>query len=809
MPRLLLAVALIVWASLAGRAAPPAPPQDARPAAPATPAFDARATLDRYCVTCHNARTRTAGLALDTLDPRDVAPGAATWEKVIRKVKVGVMPPQGMPQPDDATRMALVTTLEGRLDRLAAAAPFAGAPSVHRLNRTEYANAIRDLLDLEVDTTALLPPDEQVQGFDNIGEALGFSPSLVDRYASAASQIATLAVGEGTDVTAGSVTIRAAADASQDVHVEGLPLGTVGGVVTRITLPLDGEYVLKATLFKTNLGLMRGLEFERELQFVVDGEVVFSLVVGGKESFEAMLQNQTRHAVEMESRMRVRLPLKAGVHTIGATFAQRADVLNTRRLQAMVRTTTDTSETLMGPPHVDMFTIDGPFNPTGPGDTASRRRIFTCRPTSAAEEAPCAQRIVSTLARRGYRGTQTAADVDELMRFYQDGARNGGFERGIAFAIERLLSGPKFLVRMEADRGGRQGLADVSDTELASRLSFFLWSSIPDDGLLDLAAARRLRTPAVLDAQVRRMLADPKADAFVANFAGQWLQLRNLRSAFPDSREFPDFDAQLRDAFRRETEMLVASVLREDRSVVELLTADYTFVNARLARHYRMTGVGGSQFRRVSVMDPDRRGLLGQGSILTVTSHAHRTSPVRRGKWVLENLLGSPPPPPPPNVPPLKEGSQLTVPQTMRERMEEHRRNPACASCHKAMDPIGFALEGFDAVGAGRTRDGRAPIDAEGVFVDGTAVNGPAALRAAVLRRPENFVTVVTEKLLMYGLGRPIDHRDMPTVRAIVGAAGPNYRLSALVAGVVRSIPFQKRQPVSPQPAPSSATARR
>jgi cytochrome c551/c552 len=765
----------------------------------------ARAILDQYCVTCHNNRTKTAGLTLDTMDPADVGRHPELWEKVVRKVKVGVMPPQGMPHPDEATRTLLVSTLERSLDRVAATSPFPGQPSIHRLNRAEYANAVRDVLGLEIDAAALLPPDEQIQGFDNIGEALAYSPSLLERYASAAAQIATLAVGDATDVVPGSMMFRAASDQSQDVHIEGLPLGTVGGVLTRPTLPLDGEYLIKVTLFKTNLGLMRGLEFERELQFVVDGEVVFTKVVGGKESFEAMLQNQTKHAFDLEAQMQVRVPLKAGTRVIGATFAQRSDVLNTSRLQAFDRTTTDTSETLIGPPHVDMLTVAGPFNPTGPGDTASRRRIFSCRPAAAAQEESCARQIVSTLARRGYRGTQTDADVAELMRFYREGAGEGGFDRGISFAVERLLSGPKFLVRMEVD-GRRPGtIYDITDTELASRLSFFLWSSVPDDELLDLAAGRRLRNAAVLERQVKRMLADDKASAFVTNFAGQWLQLRNLRSAFPDSREYPNFDAQLREAFQRETELFFDSIMREDRSLLDLLTADYTFVNGRLARHYGIPNVQGNQFRRITVTDESRRGLLGQGSILTVTSHANRTSPVRRGKWVLDNLLGSPPPPPPPNVPALKEKNELTRPLTMRERMEEHRRNPVCASCHRAMDPLGFALENFDATGGWRVRDGRVAIDSAGQFVDGSVVNGPAALRAAVLRRPENFVTTVTEKMLMYGLGRALDHRDLPTVRAVVRDAGANnYRFSSLVLGIVRSAPFQKRISVTP---PAASTA--
>ncbi len=810
--RRLVAGALTVWAFtmafVTPEAAGPPPPQGDVVTRDSSP----RAILDTYCVTCHNARARIGGLSLATLDPERPEAAPDTWETVVRKLKVGVMPPQGARQPDEATRNALVADLERGLDRVAGRNPYPGQPSLHRLNRAEYANAVRDLLALEIDAPSLLPPDDPVYGFDNIGEALALSPALLERYASAASQIATLAVGDAADVVPGSSVYRAAADLSQDTHNEGLPLGTVGGFLARPTLPLDGEYLIKVTLFKTNLGLMRGLEFPRDLQILVDGEPVFALTVGGKDSFEEMLQNQTAHARALEARMQVRLPLKAGTRAIGAAFAQRADVLNSRRIQAMIRTTTDTSETLIGPPHIDTLTIVGPFNPTGPGDTPSRQRVFACRPSTGAPEAEaaaCARRILSTLARRAYRGTDTPDDVEELMRFYADGRSDGGFDRGIAFAIERLLSAPKFLVRMEADTARRAGAVyNVSDVELASRLSFFLWSSIPDDELLALAGRGRLRNAAVLEQQVRRMLADPRSRALVDNFAGQWLQLRNLRSAFPDSREYPDFDAQLRLAFQRETELFVESIMREDRSILELLTADYTFVNARLARHYGIPNVQGDHFRRVPVPSESRRGLLGQGSILTVTSHSSRTSPVRRGKWILETLLGSPPPAPPPNVPALAEKTGQDRPLTMRERMEAHRANPVCASCHKAMDPLGFALENFDAVGAWRARDGRAPIDSAGVFVDGAPVDGPAALRAAVLRRPDNFATAMTEKMLIYALGRGLDARDMPTVRRIVReAADDDYAFSSVVLGIVRSLPFQKRIRLAP-PAATAVAAR-
>ena len=538
------------------------------------------------------------------------------------------MPPAGMPRPDAAARDGLVTWLETSIDR--AAAPFPGHPSIHRLNRAEYANAIRDLLALDVDVAALLPADEPAYGFDNIGEMLDVSPALLGRYSEAAAEIATLAVGDASDIAPGARVFRAAADHSQDTHNEGLPLGTSGGMAVRSTLPLDGEYVIKVGLFKTNLGLIRGLEFPRQLEIVVDGRRVFAETIGGTKDFEGMLQNQTAYADAVEARLQVRVPLTAGPHEIGATFAGRAEVENTRRLQALQRTTSDTSETLIGPPHVLTVTVTGPFNPGGPGDTPSRRAIFTCHPVAAAQEEPCARTILARLARRAYRGMQTPADVTELVGHFREWRRDNSFDSAIGFALQRILAGPKFLVRTERVPAVRPGTVyRVTDGELASRLSFFLWSSLPDDELLDLAAQGRLTRPATLEQQVRRMLADPRSQALVENFAGQWLQLRNLRSAVPDSREFPNFDDQLRQAFRRETELLFDSIVREDRSVLELLTADYTFVNERLARHYGIPHVYGNHFRRVPVTVEARRGILGHGSILTVTSHADRTSPVR------------------------------------------------------------------------------------------------------------------------------------------------------------------------------------
>jgi hypothetical protein len=587
-------------------------------------------------------------------------------------------------------------------------------------------------------------------------------------------------------------------DASQDQHIDGLPIGTVGGMAARTTLPLDGDYVITVRLFRTNLGAMRGLENPHQLEVSVDGQRVHLARFGGEEDFKASLQNPTAAGDDVDGRFTIRLPLKAGPRTIGVAFLQNT-APTPWRLQPFLRSSNDTLDPT-GWPHIDRFTITGPFNPTGPGDTPSRRRIFVCRPNSRAEEEPCARKIMSTLARRAYRGQLTDADLQRLFEFYEAERKQRDFEAGIQFALQRILASPKFAFRVEHDpaTAAPGTLYHVTDLELASRLSFFLWSSIPDDELLEVARDGRLKSPPVLEKQVRRMLADPKSQALVSNFAGQWLYLRNLKNLVPNSLEFPDFDHNLRQAFQCETELFFESIMREDRNVLDLMTANYTFVNERLARHYGIPNVYGSHFRRVTIPDEARRGLLGHGSILMVTSHTDRTSPVVRGKWILDNLLGAPPPAPPANVPPLKEkeGSAGKV-LSMRERMDEHRANPVCASCHKIMDPIGFSLENFDAVGAWRDRDGGTlgqPIDASGQLLDGTKVDGPVTLRHALLRQPEIFVGTLTEKLMTYGLGRGLTHHDMPVVRRVVrGAAAQNFRFSALVLGIVRSAPFQMR----------------
>jgi hypothetical protein len=756
-----------------------------------------RAVLEKYCVTCHSQTAKDKGLvpvALDRLDLAHVGSDAEIWEKVVRKVSAGVMPPPGAPHPDRAASEGLTTWLTTELDRASLANPNPGRAPLHRLNRTEYANAIRDLLDLEIDSASLLPADDSAYGFDNIADALGLSPSLQERYVSAAMKISAMAVGDPR-VNADGATYRIKQDVSQDQHIEGLPIGTVGGTEVRHNFPLDGEYVFQAKLYRTNLNIMRGLESAHQVELAVDGERVLIASVGGPVDLDALFQKPTDTGDAVDARLRVRVPVKAGPHVVTVTFLQESQIAGPGRLQHYIRSSVDNFD-WSGQPHIQTLAINGPFASTGMGDTPSRRRIFTCVPANARAEAACAKQILSALARRAYRQPITDTDLQRIMNFYESGRASketGGFDAGIRTALQRILASPQFIFRIERDPAPGPA-RHIGDYELASRLSFFLWSTIPDDRLLQLAGAGKLSQPAVLESEVRRMLADPRSRALVDNFAGQWLRIRNLSIVSPNSDLFPDFDDNLRQAFRRETEMLFDSIIREDRNVLDLMTADYTFVNERLARQYGISGIYGSQFRRVPVTDPARRGLLGQGSFLAVTSHAERTSPVLRGKWVLENILGLPVPPPPPNVPPLKERANGEKPRTMREQMAEHRADPACASCHKIMDSIGFALENFDAVGAWRSMDADAPVDASGDLADGTHVNGVVELRAALLKKPDLFIGTMTEKLMTYALGRGIDYRDMPAVRTIVRDSGRDgYKFSSLVLGVVRSLPFQMK----------------
>jgi hypothetical protein len=786
-------------------------------------------TIDKYCSGCHNSRTKSAattnGVILDRAMLADAASHPEIWEKVVRKLRLGAMPPDGMPHPDAAAHDALVSWLETSLDRAAVTSPNPGRPAIHRLNRAEYANAIRDLLAFDVDASTLLPPDDAAAGFDNNADILGVSPALLERYVSAAGRISALAVGS-PKISASSSTYRVKGDASQTMHQEGLPLGTRGGVMGVHTFPLDGEYVIKVKLLETNLGSIRGLEQRHDLEITVDGERVLLAPVGGPEDYVESSKNATNVVNSLDKRLQVRVRVKAGQRPVTAAFLQTSATLGGTRLQPFERSTVIATDHI-GLPHVENMVVSGPFNPTGSSDTPSRRRIFTCgigqpqpqvrlkpdpridtrghQPQAGKtdsrgvrlqpDQSACAKRILTGLVQLAYRHTPTAADLQPLMKFYEQG-RAESFEAGIELALRAMLASPKFVLRIERDPAGVApgGTYRVSDVDLASRLSFFLWSSIPDRQLLDLAARGRLHEPATLRAQVRRMLADPRAGALTQNFAGQWLQIRNIHSSTPDKNDFPDFDDNLRQAFEHELNLFFDSIVREDRNVLDLLTADYSFLNERLARHYGVPYVYGSQFRRVTGLDDNRRGLLGKGGILLVTSHADRTSPVVRGKWILDTLLGSPPPPPPPDVPALPD-SKATAPTTLRARLELHRANAPCAGCHKLMDPLGLSLENFNAVGAWRTEDAGAKIDASARFLDGTPLDGVASLRAVLLARKDVFVGTMTEKLLTYALGRGLQPTDMPAVRAIVRqAARDNYRFSSLIEGVVGSVPFTQRR---------------
>lgn len=766
-------------------AMPPAGPATTMPAQQAAgtapPAVSPRAVLDRYCVTCHNERLQTGGLALDTVDPAQVALEPAVWEKVAGKLRTGMMPPSPRPRPDGATSAALVTYLETALDHAATVNPDPGRPVAHRLNRAEYTNAVRDLLGLEVDGRALLPPDESGYGFDNIGDVLSLSPGLLERYLLAAAKISRQAVGDPT-LRPTTAAYRTSPLLAQDGRIsEDLPFGSRGGLAIRHHFPLDAEYLLKVSL----RGRARA---PHQLEVRLDRERVAVFALGERAPLE------------------IRLPVAAGTRLVGVSFVGTLGQSLPVDARPPPPPITSFAYTLYpNDPAVERVEIVGPFDGAVPADTRSRQRIFVCRPASAEQEAErrCAGQILTGLATRAYRRPATPDDVGPLLMAYDAGRSTGGFEDGIRWAIEAVLVSPKFLFRVE---GQPEDVAPgapyrVSDIDLASRLSFFLWSSVPDEALMELATAGRLSNPEVLEAQVRRMLGDPRSRALVENFGGQWLYLRNMPAVAPDATQFPDFDDNLRAAFRRETELFFDSQLRDDRSVRDLLNADYTFMNERLARHYGTPNVFGSHFRRVTwpANDDRRAGLLGQGSILTVTSYPHRTSPVVRGKWLLENLLGAPPPPPPPNVPALEERQDGERPATMRERMAQHRANPVCATCHTRIDPLGFALENFNAVGRWRTTNGSggATIDASGTLPDGAPFDGPAAFRAALLAEPwaGEFTRTVTGKLLTYALGRGLEHQDAPVVRQIMRDAEPDgHRWSSLILGIVRSVPFQMRR---------------
>jgi mono/diheme cytochrome c family protein len=752
-----------------------------------SPAPEARAVLDRYCVTCHNQRLKTGGLTLDTLDLSTLEKHSDVGEAIVRKLRGGMMPPAGAPRPDRETYATLRGWFETELDRIAAASPNPGrTESFHRLNRAEYKNATRDLLLLDVNVADLLPADDGSYGFDNIAGVLKINQALLERYLLAAKKISRLAVG-AIPSSPTAETFRIPNDAPQYERADGLPVGTRGGRLIPFYFPVDGEYEFK-------IELTGGTPPQNEqLDVLIDGERVKELTVTPQTP-----RSNDRVAGTMA--FVFRMPVKAGPRDVGFGFVQTngAYIEGQRRRFVKPRVYDLTGSMLTTMTYLASVTINGPFDVSGPGDTPSRRRVFVCEPASAADEVPCARRILSTLARRAYRGPVADTDIKELVDFFKSGRANGTFDQGIELALRRLLASPNFLFRMETDPDGVAPNANyrIGNYELASRLSFFLWSSIPDDELLDVAGRGTLRQPQVLERQVKRMLADPRSDAMVSNFLDQWLYIRNVPNVTPADDLFPDFDATLRQAFQRETELFFASIIRDDRSVLDLLTADYTYVNERLAKHYGIPNVTGNGFRRVALSDTHRRGLLGQGSILTVTSRPNRTSPVLRGKWILQNLLGTPPPPPPAVVPPLAEKKDGAAPQSMRERMAQHRANPVCASCHAMIDPAGFALENFDAVGQWRDLDESfKPIDASGALPDGTKFDGVDGLRQALVANPDGFVTTMTEKLLIYALGRGLGPSDGPAVRAIVrGAAAGHYTFSSMILGIVRSAPFQMRR---------------
>ncbi len=758
------------------------------------------ALLGKYCTDCHNDAELTGGISFEHVHPADVVAKAEMFEAAIHKLEVGMMPPRGERQPDPTVRADFVAALASTLDAAAEARPFAGSTPLHRLNRAEYANAIRDLLGIEVDMEALLPSDGGDFGFDNIAAVLTTSPLLLERYLTVALRVSDLAVGNPEAVPS-ATPYKIPVEVTQDQYVEGLPLGTRGGVVVRHNFPADADYVLSGRLLRTVAEGYVGVEgHETPDTFVitVDGKQAYSVPIGGVEDHKESAADILKSKVAIDERMTSpRLPITAGPHDVGFTWAERPGVRQDV-WQPSLRASQE-AHNPSGLPRLETAIIEGPYDVRGVSDTPSRERIFVCHPTQAVDEPVCAKKIFATLARRAFRRSVADDDIAAPMAFYSSARADGAdFDHGIRDGLARILVSPSFLFRAEADSADvpAGGMHRISDVELASRLSFFLWSSIPDDELLDLAEAGELRKPDVLEAQVRRMVADTRADALVANFTGQWLQLRNLEQRVkPDLLLFPDFDDNLRKAFRRETQLLFGTVLRENRSVRELLDADYTFVNERLARHYGIPGVYGTRFRRVELEDPNRWGLLGHGSILSLTSAATRTSPIIRGKYVLTTFLNSPPPPPPPVVPALEASAPKDRPSTVREQLELHRANPTCAACHRNIDPVGFALENFDAVGRwqDKTRDGL-DIDSAGVLADGTPVDGPVALRNALLARPEVFAGTVAEKLMIYALGRGLEARDMPQIRRIVrNAAKDDYRLMAIVLGIVDSLPFQMR----------------
>ncbi|HLG57049.1 MAG TPA: DUF1592 domain-containing protein [Vicinamibacterales bacterium] len=781
-----LALAVAVCSSIAGGIGAAQSPTSSTSSTSST-------LIGAYCVGCHNQRTKTAGVMFDTMDLADVSKDAEAWEKAVRKLRGGLMPPPGARRPEPAAVDTFVSALERSLDAAAASRPNPGRVALHRLNRAEYANAIEDLLGIRIDASALLPKDDEADGFDNVASVLTVSPSFLDQYISAARVVTARALGNPS-ARPGSITYRPVRGTDQAVRVEGLPLGTRGGLIVEHLFPADGDYKLNISGLAA-AGYVRGMEYRHTLIVTIDGVKAFQASLGGAEDLKAIDQQQAPAVAAINGRFQ-NIPVKvtAGPHKVGVTFVARTYAESDEVLYSF---RPGVGEERI--PRVGSLEIQGPFTPSGLSDTPSRQRVFVCHPATQSEELPCATRILSTMARRAFRRPVTDQDLSAPLAFYASARAAADFDAGIQGALPAILASPKFLYRAERAPGtvAPGAVHRVTDLDLASRLSFFLLGRSPDDELLALAEKGSLADPKMLDAQVRRLLADPRSKALVTSFAFQWLKMRGLDEIEPDAVIFPNFDDGLREAFRREMELFIQSVLREDRSVLDLLSANYTFVNERLALHYGLPNVRGDQFRRVTLTDPNRFGLLGKGGVLLTTSYANRTAPVIRGAWILESLLGTPPAAPPPDVEAFPENKDGEKARTIRAIMEDHRAKPSCNACHGVMDPLGFALENFDAIGEWRSQDRWAgiPIDASGTLIDGTPISGPVDLRKALLKRPEQFVQTMTEKLMTYGLGRSVEYYDMPAVRRIVrDAARDNYRFSAIVMGIVKSAPFQMRK---------------
>jgi hypothetical protein len=753
----------------------------------------------QYCAGCHSERGKAGGLTLAGLDFAKIDQHTDIAEKMIRKLRTGMMPPPNARRPDAATVNAFIETLENKIDAAAALNPNPGWRPFQRLNRAEYQRAVRDLVGIDVDVTAYLPPDTISKGFDNVADVQNFSPTLMESYLRAASQISRLAVGD-RNASNTSVTYKIGRTASQMRHVDGAPMGTRGGISVVHTFPADGDYVVKMSMHNEPLGGIYGrttmatMDIKEQVEVSVNGERAALLDLNVR-----MSETDAKNSLDIKTPP---IHIQAGPQRISAAFIQRFDGPLDDLLVPLENTLADVNISfgVTALPHMRDVTILGPTNVTGVSDTVSRRMIFTCRPTDAKEEETCAADIVKRLSAQAYRGVATPDDIQDAMQFYEQGRKKGDFESGIRMALQSILVSPRFLFRLEQAptdvkvvKASAPRAYRLTDQDLASRLSFFLWGSAPDADLLKAASLGALRTPAGLDKQVRRMLADRRSEALATRFAGQWLRLQDLEKIHPDYLLYPQYDDTLAQAMQRETELFFDSLVREDRPVTDLLTADYSFVNERLAKHYDIPNVTGAGFRRVQVPDY-RRGILGQGSILTLTSVADRTSPVQRGKWVMEVLLGSPPPPPPPNVPLLDDTKAASGGRMLstRERMEEHRKNPACTSCHRVIDPLGLALENFDATGAWRIKDNEVPVDSVGDLYDGTKMNGPAGLRDALLKHSDVFLLSFTENLMTYALGRRVEYADMPAIRAIVHDAAKNdNRMSSFVSGVINSPAFR------------------